>query len=665
MVDKKTQLLADFYTACLEKGYTDMRDPTQSLKAKVIATDMKLNYGDIVKFFETARDAHALVLQAEEAHRQEEIRRSVDGVLLVTLYDRLNAAHPETEAMGVYMRPDKTVYTQRKGGRKVEGIPQIQVSKGGTIDYTYHPSKAIYTSATVGGITTGGVHYTKEGYSSKINSTGKGYLEVKTAEGTMLLNLAVMSDRTIETYRRDMLFRSLVHDGQIRCSQENGKAIVSALSGTGNYQSKMSDLSRAVDATRLPYPHCVDIANLLGRIIHGEVPPSDEVLYSQAEAMARSSSAEEIRRAADLFRVISDYRDSNARAAFLDDRYQDVLQAEKEQAILAKESRKKARKLIALIGIPLVAAVIAGSLFLSGRNREREKAQQEAAALQDSYNAAVELLEQEQYQAAVEAFLALGDYQDSTALLEQAKEGLDAQAIENEYRNALALIESGRYIEARFKLQNLGDYKDSRALLETVEIPAFKESLSKMQTGHTVTFGSYEQDNDPDNGKEPIEWIVLNDSRSGYVILISSSILDVRQFNAERDYTVWEDSDLRKWLNGEFFREAFPSEKQAFMDAVPLANPDDAWGTDNGNDTNDCVFVLNMYERQDWKLLNTAPATLYAQSLGLSSEASWVLRTVHKRDAYDHNIAMMSNSETNHFDTFVGIRPCIGFYVGS
>lgn len=171
-------------------------------------------------------------------------------------------------------------------------------------------------------------------------------------------------------------------------------------------------------------------------------------------------------------------------------------------------------------------------------------------------------------------------------------------------------------IEARFKLQNLGDYKDSRALLETVEIPAFKESLSKMQTGHTVTFGSYEQDNDPDNGKEPIEWIVLNDSRSGYVILISSSILDVRQFNAERDYTVWEDSDLRKWLNGEFFREAFPAEKQAFMDAVPLANPDDAWGTDNGNDTNDYVFVLNMYERQDWKLLNTAPATLYARVWG-------------------------------------------------
>ena len=56
------------------KGYTDMRDPTQSLKAKVIATDMKLNYGDIVKFFEKARVADALVLQAEVAHRQEEIR---------------------------------------------------------------------------------------------------------------------------------------------------------------------------------------------------------------------------------------------------------------------------------------------------------------------------------------------------------------------------------------------------------------------------------------------------------------------------------------------------------------------------------------------------------------------------------------------------------------
>ena len=44
MADKKTELMAQFYAECQQKGYTDMTDDTQSLKAKVIATDLKLKY---------------------------------------------------------------------------------------------------------------------------------------------------------------------------------------------------------------------------------------------------------------------------------------------------------------------------------------------------------------------------------------------------------------------------------------------------------------------------------------------------------------------------------------------------------------------------------------------------------------------------------------------
>ena len=33
--------------------------------------------------------------------------------------------------------------------------------------------------------------------------------------------------------------------------------------------------------------------------------------------------------------------------------------------------------------------------------------------------------------------------------------------------------------------------------------------LSRAQAGDIVWFGNYEQDNDSDNGKEPINWIVL------------------------------------------------------------------------------------------------------------------------------------------------------------
>ena len=43
VADKKTQDMAQFYNECQNKGYTDMQDETQSLKAKVIAMDLGLN----------------------------------------------------------------------------------------------------------------------------------------------------------------------------------------------------------------------------------------------------------------------------------------------------------------------------------------------------------------------------------------------------------------------------------------------------------------------------------------------------------------------------------------------------------------------------------------------------------------------------------------------
>ena len=41
MASKKIQLMAQFYEQCKNKGYTNMRDDTQSLKAKVVATPQR------------------------------------------------------------------------------------------------------------------------------------------------------------------------------------------------------------------------------------------------------------------------------------------------------------------------------------------------------------------------------------------------------------------------------------------------------------------------------------------------------------------------------------------------------------------------------------------------------------------------------------------------
>lgn len=50
--------------------------------------------------------------------------------------------------------------------------------------------------------------------------------------------------------------------------------------------------------------------------------------------------------------------------------------------------------------------------------------------------------------------------------------------------------------------------------------------------GSIVTFGQYEQDNDPENGPEPIEWFVVNlDKGNHRVLLLSRYVLDAYPYN--------------------------------------------------------------------------------------------------------------------------------------
>lgn len=84
-----------------------------------------------------------------------------------------------------------------------------------------------------------------------------------------------------------------------------------------------------------------------------------------------------------------------------------------------------------------------------------------------------------------------------------------------------------------------------------------------------VTFGRYEQDNNLENGSEPIEWIVLKQDDE-QLMLISRYELDAKQYHEIEDiddYTsvTWERCTLREWLNGEFLETAFNEQEQQFM----------------------------------------------------------------------------------------------------
>lgn len=111
-----------------------------------------------------------------------------------------------------------------------------------------------------------------------------------------------------------------------------------------------------------------------------------------------------------------------------------------------------------------------------------------------------------------------------------------------------------------------------------VVVPAFNKNPFKgCQVGDVVEFGSYEQDGDTSNGKEPIEWRVLAvEGNRAYVV--SQKALDARAFNADNnDGNDWNSSELKAWLENDFASQAFTGDEMKEIDGAPtLLSVDEA-----------------------------------------------------------------------------------------
>ena len=135
---------------------------------------------------------------------------------------------------------------------------------------------------------------------------------------------------------------------------------------------------------------------------------------------------------------------------------------------------------------------------------------------------------------------------------------------------------------------------------ERKTLPAGKVLKAEdVAVGNMIVFGSYEQDNNPGNGPEPVEWLVL-DVQDGKALLLSRYGLDAREYHTEREGVTWETSELRAWLNYDFQSTAFSAEERAAILTVTVDNSSvqgfDGWKTSGGNNTQDKVFLLSCAE---------------------------------------------------------------------
>ena len=177
----------------------------------------------------------------------------------------------------------------------------------------------------------------------------------------------------------------------------------------------------------------------------------------------------------------------------------------------------------------------------------------------------------------------------------------------------------------------------SGSTTESVVSQPESEVLEAGDVGSIVPFGKYEQDNNKANGKEAIEWILL-DKQDGKALLLSKYILYYAKYNDMEGAITWEKSSLRDWLNNTFAENAFSATEKTALLQTTLKNADNPKkGIDGGNDTEDLVFCLSYDEvtsyigdNKDY-LVSTFTQSCEAQKEAEKVEAdppvTWWLRT--------------------------------------
>jgi len=136
------------------------------------------------------------------------------------------------------------------------------------------------------------------------------------------------------------------------------------------------------------------------------------------------------------------------------------------------------------------------------------------------------------------------------------------------------------------------------------------EDVSTKTEKKIITFGTYEQDNNTENGKEPIEWEIL-DIKDGKALIISKYILTSGNYNRTENGITWEKCTLREFLNEDFYDEAFTEKEKQLICGAVLDNNNLYTGLTGRNKTNDKVFclsvdeVLKYFKFETWDMKDT------------------------------------------------------------
>ena len=226
------------------------------------------------------------------------------------------------------------------------------------------------------------------------------------------------------------------------------------------------------------------------------------------------------------------------------------------------------------------------------------------------YNSAMNLYNAGDYQEAYEAFHSMS-YKDSEEMAEKSFHEMN-------YHAALDFYNAEKYKEAFWAFHDMEPYRDSLEKAEECMGLMQKKSLSFFVVGDIVQFGSYEQDNNLENGKEPIDWIVLEIKR-GKALIVSQYALDAWKPESREGwyaYVSWSNSSLRRRLTDDFLPSAFSEEDQDKIAPVMIEGKTDE------------IFLLSIAQAEqyfktttDQLLERRCAPTVYAKKQGVYEDS--------------------------------------------
>lgn len=327
-----------------------------------------------------------------------------------------------------------------------------------------------------------------------------------------------------------------------------------------------------------------------------------------------------------LFETISGWKDADEKIYACQKKIEEIkadrLEKERKAEIARKEAERiaKRNKKIAIITTPIVCAVIAFIILLNTVIIPNVK-----------YNDAIALMDAGKYTEAISAFEALGRYKDSETKITECNTAI----LDGKYNDAITLMDAGNIVEAYEALVALDGYKDSADKANSIYDKYKVEKLKVAKVGDYVFFGAYEQDNNTSNGKEDVEWLVL-EVKDGKALVISKYALDCKPYDTSGTGVTWETCTLRRWLNNDFINAAFSAEEKAIIPTVTVsADKNPEYSTNPGNATQDQVFLLSITEANTYFSSDSArqcKPMKYAVANGVSESNSgnccrWWLRS--------------------------------------